>query len=229
MKKNLLLLLLLSIAFNIKAQNQYFSITGGLNLANETNEYSQGIDPRMGFAGGINYGFYTNERISFETGLLYLQQGSKAPSVFIGELGLLQMDNRLTKHKFDYISGNIKMGYTFRDKILITPRIGVQPALLISAKELYPTYVNGIFQEYKEGDLSEWLNTFDLAALLEVELGYQFSEKMVVFTTLTGRRSLFSFNNHENSSLPHIDVYSYGVSNYKHKSSSVILGVKVTF
>lgn len=149
--------------------------------------------------------------------MLYSQQGFVDRSGFTDELGNLIGENVDTKFNYDYFCLPLEFGYTFGHNLKITPKIGIQPSLILNAKTVIPKLdSNGNLIGEITFDIKDVVSKFDLAGLLKIELGYRINQHIDVFTSVSGKFSMTKLSNR---------VY-FEQSKLRHRSLTFSLGLK---
>ena len=111
--------------------------------------------------------------------------------------------------RYNYISIPILFGYKVGDVLSVTPKIGFQSSYLI----------NGIAKSNianNDMDLENY-NRFDLAGVVEVELGYMLNDSWGIFACFDGKYSFTNYMKLNNDSVA------------KHYLFSTVCGVKYSF
>lgn len=163
-------------------QSHLVGIRAGINYSDiiikGLSPYSE---PMLGLVGGLKYEMILADNNSIGVDILFNQQGLE----FISG-----------KYRYDYISVPIKYGYVIGNRIKFTPKVGIQPSLLLNAMYSGATYDedgnligNGILNIYTDSP------KFDLAGIAELELGFGI-ERLEIFTLLSFNYSLPSFSDH---------------------------------
>jgi hypothetical protein len=206
------------IAINGKAQVHSIGIQGGLNFTNiSAKDVFENTDNRTGFIGGLKYEFLVSQKYSLGADIFYSQQGFLDGMILKDETGNPTGESAELKFYYDYLALPMKFGYTFGKKLKITPKIGMQPSFLISAKTTLPKFSDtGDLTGEETIDVKENVSKFDLAGLIEIEFGYGISQNIDLFTSVIGKYSLTTFSNS--------DYFDQG--KLRHISLAISIGVK---
>ena len=217
MKKLLFIILFAIFSCNIFAQSNSVGVFGGLNVSNAKIENYVDNDSKTltSFTYGINYQRVFNIHFVIDCGLLMNNNGYKIEVDFRDENNA-DLGTCDTPWKYRYVSMPILFGYRFGDKLSITPKIGVQMSYLMDSR-LKGSY-NGASIDDKQ-DL-KYFNRFDLAGVIEAELGYNLYNNWDVFICLSGK---YSFTN----TAKFINIYKD--TTIHHYSFSTVCGVKYSF
>lgn len=213
-----MIIAIIGIALNVKAQTHSFGIQGGLNFTNiSAKDFFSDTEYRISLIGGLKYEVFFSDKYLIGVDMLYSQQGFVDRIVFTDIHGNQTGENADTKFNYDYFVLPVKFGYTIGTKFKITPKIGIQPAFLINAKTFLPKFdSNG--NEFGEEvvDVKENVSKFDLSGLLELELGYGLKPNFDIFTSVSGKYGMTTFSNND----------YFKQNKLRHNSITLSVGVK---
>jgi hypothetical protein len=194
-------------------------IQGGLNMTNLTaKETFNDTKYRNGILIGLNYELLFSSKLSFESDILYSQQGFKDVIIFTDAMGNPLGENDNFKFNYDYLIIPLKIGYSFGEKYKLTPRIGICPSILINAKTTLPTFdIDGNQIGTETTDVKDKVNKIDLSGLIEIEGAYVFSNNLELFSSIAYRHGITTFSN---------DDY-FKESKMRHFGFSLSVGLKI--
>lgn len=200
------------------SQVHSLGVQGGLNISNiSAKDLFNDTENRNGFIGGVKYELILSEKYSIGADLFYSQQGFLDKMIFTDETGSPTGESTDFKFYYDYLSLPIKVGYSFGENFKIMPKIGIQPSLLISAKNTTPKFSDtGDLIGEETIEVKENVSRYDVAGLIELEFDYAISLNINLFTSVIGKYSLTTFSNS--------DYFRQG--ELRHKSLMISLGVK---
>lgn len=205
--RKLLFILLIGISVRAFGQAQSIGIQSGVNLTNLTGDIFKDSKFRTGIIGGFNYELLFKSNYTIGTDILYSQQGFVDKVTFIDENGNVLGAEPSSKYYYDYMSIPIKFGYTEGVKLKSFIKIGVCPSFLLSAKSTVPKFdSSGDMTGYEKVNVKNNAPKFDFGALLELGVGYSLKNRIELFSSLTGRKSLTTFSNSDyfqNSKIRH--------------------------
>jgi hypothetical protein len=195
--KNSLVIALMIISINVSAQSGHIGINGGLGWTNVLESRFPHNDMQQRPSYGLTYEYTLQNSISFTAGITYDQRGFRSASIVRDEDGALLSDEVGTfKFDYNYLSLPLKAGYHFGKKFYGFGNIGIVPGLLINAKHHIPGYqTGGTTVEPKTIDVTDRVNEFDIAGLVEIGAGYNIKAKYKVFTSVTYQHSFTTFAN----------------------------------
>lgn len=194
--RKLLLILLTGISINVFGQIHSIGIQGGVNLTNLTGDIFKDSKFRSGIIGGFNYELLFKNNYTIGTDILYSQQGFVDKITFTDEYGNVLGTEPDSKYYYDYLSIPIKFGYTKGQKLKSFIKIGICPSFLLNAESTVPKFdSSGDVNGYEKVDVKNYVSKFDFGGLLEVGVGYSLKNRIELFSSLTGRKSLTTFSN----------------------------------
>lgn len=191
MKRYTLLLIFLCSAANIISQTHSLGVQGGINFSDKVSGSNFGIISgftgiKMGFIGGLKYEMILSDRHSIGADILYNPQGYDITGKNFDDQYISM------EYNYNYLSIPIKYGYIVGQKVKFTPKIGLQPSILLSAKRFGPIFnENGTMIGNETTDI-ENLSKINLGVILEFELGVVFDE--IEFFGLLSNQYLISTN-----------------------------------
>ena len=202
--RKLLFILLIGISVSAFGQVQSIGFQSGVNLTNLTGDIFKDSKYRTGIIGGFNYELLFKSNYTIGTDILYAQQGFIDNITIMDNYGNIIGDS---KHCYDYLSIPIKFGYTKGQKLKSFVKIGICPSFLLSAKSTVSKFdSSGDVAGYEKVDIKNYVSKFDFGGLLELGVGYSLENRIELFSSLTGRKSLTSFSNSDyfqNSKIRH--------------------------
>ena len=205
--RKLLFILLIGISVRAFGQAQSIGIQSGVNLTNLTGDIFKDSKFRTGIIGGFNYELLFKSNYTIGTDILYSQQGFVDKVTFTDEHGNVLGTEPSSKYYYDYMSIPIKFGYTEGVKLKSFIKLGVCPSFLLSAESTVPKFdSSGDITGYEKVNVKNNATKFDFGALLELGVGYSLKNRIELFSSLTGRKSLTTFSNSDyfqNSKIRH--------------------------
>jgi len=214
--------MLVSISFDIFGQIHSIGIQAGVNLTNMTDvSYFSARKYRTGMTTGLNYEFLFPNKHSIEADILYNQQGFKNKLNILNGYDMPTGKIDETKFYYDYLSLNIKVGYTFGHKFIGFVKIGVSPSLLLKAEKTYSTFdldtnVTGNITV----NIKEYVSKYDFGGLIELGAGYMMHDKIEIFTSLLYKNGLAKFSN----SIDYPNNHSWDNNKMRHYGFSISIG-----
>ena len=229
MKKQFLLILFAILTCNIFAQSNSIGVFGGVNISNvslnnTTDVENPDWDGRfhseslIGFVGGLKYQRVFKSPIVLDIAVAYNQCGYYLPdrsgtSYSIDVNGQITnitiVDGSYLYCVFNYLSTPILIGYKFGRSFSIIPKVGLQPSMLMNVRNKTKWYDGAVGLNH--------YNRFDLAGVVEVELGYMLNDSWGIFACFDGKYSFTNYMKLNNDSVA------------KHYSFSTVCGVKYSF
>lgn len=219
MKQKLVIVFILISTFAL-GQNHFVGFQAGLNLTGVTpNEDLENSGMRTGFIGGIAYEFKFSGKYQIEIDALYSQQGFTDKMIMVEE-GQVRVGEENYKVKYDYLSFPVKIGFEMGDKTKIIPKIGIIPALSVSAKLSYPKFDNngGIIGRGSENH-KDYVSNLDFGGLIEVGIENELSNNLIFCSAINYKHSLTSYYNSD-----YFDRYDDQAR--KHYGFSLTVGLK---
>jgi hypothetical protein len=205
--RKLLFILLIGISIGASGQVQSIGIQSGINFTNLTGDMFNGSKCRTGIIGGFNYELLFKNNYTIGTDVLYSQQGFVDKVTLTDEHGNAIGTEASLKYYYDYLSIPIKYGYTKGQKLKSFVKIGIYPSFLLSAESTLPKFnSSGDVVGYEKVDVKNKVSKFDFGGLLELGVGYSLKNRIELFSSLTGRKSLTTFSNSDyfqNSKMRH--------------------------
>ena len=221
MKKQFLLFLFSILTFSIYAQSNSIGVFGGLNVSNANVSVTKTENPDgnigfnrkslIGFVGGLKYQRVFNIPFVLDVEMIMNQLGYQVHYDKIEPNEHVVVVNQVDKEiiRYNYISIPILFGYKVGDVLSVTPKIGFQSSYLINGVSMSNTGNNDM-------DLKHH-NRFDLAGVVELELGYMLYENWGVFACCDGMYSFTNYMKTKNDDL------------WRHYLFSTFCGVKYSF
>ena len=227
MKKQFLLILFAIFSCNLFAQSNSIGVFGGVNVIDIVNFDNYKLDKSdknsmIGFVGGVKYQRVFNIPIVVDVSMLYNQcrdyinyqkTTTEHPD---GGIGYYQFC-----FHYDYLSYPVLFGYKFGNTFFVIPKAGIQPSFLINRDKVFESnkdFLGFMYDTFNER-YREKYNSFDLALVLDVELGYQLSKCLGVFLSVSGKYSVTKCR----------DVDEYDKNYCNHHVVSTVCGVKYSF
>lgn len=217
MKKQFLLFLFSILTCNIFAQSNSIGVFGGIGLNDiSVKNYFWGnkdFKTMIGVETGFNYQREFKLPFVLDAGLYYNQCGAKTEMSIRGENNE-DLGTTDARWMFDYLSVPILLGFRFGETLAIIPKLGLQASYLIDHR--IKAEKQGVV--VSDGIDLKYLNRFDLAGVIEMELCYAFNDNWGVFACFSSK---YSFTNTANLVKKDVEFYHY--------SFSTICGVKYLF
>lgn len=193
--RNAVVILLTTCSMSVSAQS-FVGIKGGLSFTNvSSSNFFEDTGSLKRFSGGFTYEYFLTEKRALGVDLIMNQRG------FISELVFTDNQANPTGKKvaidftYTYLSLPIKTGLYFGQTFRAFSNIGVVPSVLTRAKTIVPAYtIDGVDDPGSTVDVTEQVNRFDFAGLLEIGGNYKATDKLWIvssficqysFTTLT--------------------------------------------
>ncbi len=194
--RKLLFILLIGISVSASGQVQSIGIQSGVNLTNLTGDIFKNSKFRTGIIGGFNYELLFKSNYTIGTDILYAQQGFVDKITIMDDYGNILGTDPDSKYYYDYLSIPIKFGYKKGQKLKSFVKIGICPSFLLSAESTVPKFdSSGDVVGYEKVDVKNNVSKFDFGGLLELGVGYSLKNRIELFSSLTGRKSLTTFSN----------------------------------
>jgi len=156
---------------------QKFSIggeAGAISSVNTDYKVTDIENRRNTYYAGLNFNYNYNEKITFSTGLHYLQQGYKFETCYIFEEGV---KNELVS-KLDYILIPISINLNLGKSNRFITTIGVYGGQNVNAAQDYPEPIGGC-KIYYPRDISNVTQKFVVGGLIGMGFKIYESEKIV--------------------------------------------------
>ena len=215
--RKLLFILLIGISVSAFGQVQSIGIQSGVNLTNLTGDIFKDSKFRTGIIGGFNYELLFKNNYTIGTDVLYSQQGFNDKVTLTDEQGNVLGTEPSSKYYYDYLSIPIKFGYTEGVKLKSFIKIGICPSVLLSAESTVPKFgSSGDVIGYERVDAKNNVSKFDFGGLLELGVGYSLKNRIELFSSLTGRKSLTTFSSSD----------YFQNSKIRHYGFSLMIGLK---
>jgi hypothetical protein len=195
MNKNIILFLsiLISFSFEIYSQKYYLGSKYGFSW-NEVKSNGNLIGtPQKNFSTGLTFEVITNKKLRLGAEILYEKRGFNLGYTVIFN----NFEERLITnyHHQNYLSIPLKIGYQKGNKIFGYGDIGFVPAFNLKSTYKYPK-TDSSFNVIGEATENEQLEIrpFDLSALIDLGVGYSFTENISILSSLRIQNSLFEFS-----------------------------------
>lgn len=184
-------MLLLIAGTSAFTQNHYLGIRAGSNFSNSSTNsaFFDDFNSRTGLLAGITYEYSFLKMFRFGADLLYDQRGQKMTSTLTNEIGE-PIGEGDVQYIYDYLSIPVKAGISLGNRLFFFANIGLVPAFNISARVKYPTDVQG----QMEDDISNRVESFDLAGMAEAGAGLNFLSRFKAFVAVSYTHSFNDFN-----------------------------------
>jgi hypothetical protein len=196
-KMNKKIILFLSIltgfSFEIYSQNYYLGYKYGISWNGVNSNGNLIGTSQNNFSTGLTFDVITNKRLRLGSEILFEKRGfNLGYSVIFNNF-----DERLliNYHYQDYLSIPLKIGYQTGNKIYGYGDFGLVPAFNLKSTFKYPKTDNSfnIIGEITENEQLE-IRPFDLSALIDFGVGYNFTEKISILCSIRIQKSLFEFS-----------------------------------
>ena len=151
--------ILISSSLNGQSKAITFSVVAGLSKSSIVGESESWKDPLGGQAGVIVSLTNFSESLSLKAEANISMQGAKWE----------EMINGLVEGRTNLLYLNVPVVLRYRFKNGVFAEAGIQPGLLLMAKDKY----NGITEDYKD-----YVNTFDLG--IPAGIGYEFKKRYAI-------------------------------------------------
>ncbi|WMJ72191.1 porin family protein [Cytophagaceae bacterium ABcell3] len=208
--KYFLLGVLVAIALEATAQNQFIGIKGGVN---HTNVNFRDLDAqpnfRTGVSAGMTYEYLLTDRFSLGVDLIYNQRGYTEDIILTDWNGNMLIHD-LIRYNIDYASIPIKVGFNTGNKLYAFTNVGLIPSFLVSATLVEPRFTSQWGQVRTTGtdrhNITSELANFDLAGFAELGAGYKYMNNYWLFTSFSYQTSFNSFANpkhHQGNRITH--------------------------
>ena len=214
--KNIILTILTTISLSASAQS-LIGIKGGVSFTNIAgSDFAESNDSRIGFSGGLSYEYFLKDNHSISFDLVINQRGFRNDLIFRDSQGNPTGQKATFEFNYDYLSIPIKTGIYFGQKIRAFGNIGVVPSILVNAKTMIPAIeADGTAFPAETIDITERVNKFDFAGLIEIGVNYKATGKFWLFGSLTYQYSFTSITNadyFEDSKIRHTGLtLSFGI------------------
>lgn len=202
----ILLTIILIPAFG---QNHFVGINGGVSLTNiRSSVIKKGTDYKTGFIGGLSYDYRLKSIFNLGIGLQYAQKGYEQNIIFTDENGFSTGETYTFYIDYDYFSIPIKAGFTFGERLIGFGNIGAVPSFLVNAK-IHEPAIKNLFDS-RTTDYTDELAKLDLAGILEIGIGYGFSDKFQIFTSVAYQHSFTSIRS-KDKNIEYVRKNLYGM------------------
>lgn len=210
--KKLLALLIILFTVPVIGQNHLLGLKGGISATNVfSNSIFSNTDFKNGFIAGLTYEYRLKKTFHLEADLLYANKGFEMDIIFTDETGSPTGDFLTSKFHYNYISIPLKFGASFGKKLSGFANIGLVPSFL--TKAIYKTPALLDYEEINQ-DNTEFVNSFDLGAIIEFGGTYTIQEKYFLFASLAYQQSFTGIikDNPNSSNMNHYGmIFSVGV------------------
>lgn len=234
-KLSLLFVMLVAMAFGVKAQGHYFIPTIGYNLSsmvtsncylgldNKSYDVNDYIHARLGFNFGLNYRYEFKKPFLIEAGFYYNNYGYRMNDIKEGSVRFMWDYNQRITH----LSGQVMFGYKFvigQSRIFsVTPKIGIQLGgynnvyyhyTRIAYNENFSLVDQTVDKKLKFSDEYAYNQSgFDFAEIVAVEFGWQFNDILGIFLSLNNRYSFKNMlKNEKDPNGNQMYMFNYGFS-----------------
>ncbi len=172
----LFVLLLWSFPSIILAQHHWLGTVLGIDI---TNKADYAVPNKVGFIGGLTYGYQAHQNFVFEANLLYNQRGFQQDYQFRDVNGKVMYHERVV-YGFNYLSLPLKLSCRTDDPLHLIANVGVLPSVLLQAATSSLT----------KPPIERNKVSFDLGVIAELGIGYTLY-KNVSFYALAGVQRTF--------------------------------------
>jgi len=192
------------ISFSTFAQNHLIGIKGGLSSTLVDIDENWDKSSKTGFIGGLayQYNFGTNLFIGCE--LLYEERGFNSKRFFSFFSRPTEFGDA-TVFKYNYISLPLKFGYQTGGVLSGFCSVGIIPAKIIKSEYYFPWNF-----EPKTLDVTDNVQQFDLAGLLEIGGNYKINHNLQITLSFAYQYSFTTVTN--NDYLEASTIHNYGFS-----------------
>lgn len=208
MKRVMWILLLL---FSIPAfgQQHLIGVKGGVSTTNARNFFSNNLDVRQEWMGGVTYTYRTNQNFQLGVGFLYYQKGFKLGGIYTTDTGEYDGAMPIISFNYDYVSFPVKVGYTFGKQLIGFVNVGIVPSILVKGKLIQPDDHRFGIKGFNN-DLTSQVTPFDMGGLIEIGGDYKLSQRVMVSVALDYQHSLIPFTNEDYFS--YLDAVHHGLT-----------------
>ena len=141
MKKITTVLFILASTISLSAQENYFSVSAGLNMSNvlKSGDFFGTTMPKPGLHVGICYHLQSEKRLNFSYGLAYTDKGFRYRFDYVplGEETDNESGEAIYAFRYNYAALPLKLGFQLDGERKINPYIGFTPARLIRSQMAY--------------------------------------------------------------------------------------------
>lgn len=164
---------------------------------------------RTGFTAGLTYENKINEYLLIGGEIAYQQRGHQVFVQWTDAIGNPINEGDKTKFKCDYIAIPIKVGYTVGHKISGFAMVGFVPSFLLNAKTELPELVKDYGISETETDMTDYVQAFDLAGLVEIGGNWMVTERIAISVSCSYQHSFTTYTNPDY--FEGIDSRHYGI------------------
>ena len=215
--KQLGLIFLTTISISVSGQNHFIGTKSGVSWTNiNSDNFSRGSDPRIGFSGGLSYELFLKKHFSLGADIIYNQRGFSNTINFTDNNGNATGEKSTDKFNYDYLSIPVKTGFTFGKNIYGFTNMGAIPSILVDARTIIPVVnSSGRTTGTQTFDVTSNVSKIDLGVLMEAGGGYKFN-KYWLFTSVTYQQSITTISNSS----------YFSDTRMRHKGLTLSLGLK---
>ena len=177
-------------ALSAKAQQKYIGVTGGVNWSNaiKTGFVKNAYD-RFSYHSGLTFNYMFTNGLQIAADAIYIQKGFEPKIIFTDNQGNEIGTSRILS-AYNYVSIPLKVGYTVGTDFCAFVNIGVIPSFLAKARYSFDLPLPAGKQE---NDLTEYVQKFDLGAVIEIGSSYHLSDNFSVQVRLGYQQSFTTF------------------------------------
>lgn len=203
--KKIIFLLLAVLCLSATAQNHFIGVKIGSNFTNiiTGDNILESADFKTGITGGITYEYVILKILHIGADLTYSQKGYKESVMFTDEIGNPLGEGDITT-SYNYFAIPVKAGVSLGHFISFVANLGVVPSFLIDAKNESEFPVSGNYEE----DISDKVNNYDLAGLIELGASVKLAGRMVIFLNFSYEQSFTSLSTDDYH--PDSEIRNYG-------------------
>jgi hypothetical protein len=215
--KYLVLAIFTCLAMYGNSQTHKLGLMAGANLSNivHTSVFFDKTDFKPGFRGGIHYHLAFENSITLMVDLLYVQKGFAYDFEYQSYNDDLEPYDGTSEYSFayDFISVPISIGYSFGDKLSVTPYLGIAASRLVQTKHYYTLHDdNGNVVDEGEENKYTVLPKYDWPVHTGLYLEYTIGNNLTVFSKLQADYSLNTISGKQYFSESELTHYGYGLS-----------------
>ena len=182
------------ISIPIFGQNHFIGLNGGINWTNvNSSNFINNTDNRTGFNSGLSYQCFLNQRFYFGIDLLYFQRGITIESLYTDDFGIPTGEKGVSEFDYEYLLIPLKGGIMIGDKFSGFANLGIIPSILVDATHV-DSGIEGFLEE-TEINVTDRVNNFDLAGLVEIGANYKITPHFLFSASLGYQHSFTSITN----------------------------------
>lgn len=202
------------IAIPVFAQNHFVGIQGGVGWTDVIADNSTlSEDLRQGINAGLTYEYHFRKRFHLGAEMTYAQRGFTNSIFITDQTGNVLSERAIIKWNYDYLSVPVKGGFHLGNEFRVFLNLALVPSLLLRAETIAPSVeVPGL----EVFDVTDRVNAFDLAGLIEAGAGFRFHDRMWASASFIFQESITPFTNQN----------YFQNANGRHRGMAVLIGIK---